>query len=404
MLAPYRSLPRAIHILCLGTLVNRAGTFLVAFLTLYLSGTLGLGEAFATQAMGVYGVGGVLAAFTGGHLADRIGRRTVMLVSLLGASGILLFFGRLTSPPAILAAILAFSFLGEMYRPAVAAMIADLTEPAQRPAAYGLLYVTVNLGMVVSPILGGFLAERSYRYLFLGDALTSMAYALLLFTTIRETLPARERDAAGEPAPHAPVGEVLAAVLRHRAFLGFCLAVHLVSLVYMQSHSTLPLHLRHLGMGPLDYGRIVAVNAFLIVCFQVPFTSFLARFARERILVASAAFTAAGFGMTALVRGTWPIVATVAIWTVGEMMQSPYLSAVVGDMAPQRWRGTYMGVLTLAFASALTVGAPIGGFVLAHFGPGALWGGAFAVAMAGAALFAVVSPAVRAAGPARPPA
>src|SRR5258705_2780634 len=100
MLKPYLALPRAIHVLCLGTLVNRAGTFLVPFLTLYLTSSLGLGAAFSTRAMGVFGLGGILASITGGQLADRLGRRRVMLASLLGASTILLFFGRLTSPPA----------------------------------------------------------------------------------------------------------------------------------------------------------------------------------------------------------------------------------------------------------------------------------------------------------------
>ena len=126
MLKPYFALPRAVHVLCLGTFVNRAGTFLVPFLTLYLTSSLGLGSAFATQAMGLYGFGGIVAALTGGALADRIGRRTVMMISLLGAASLLAFFGRLTSPPAILAAVLAFSFLGEMYRPAASAISASV--------------------------------------------------------------------------------------------------------------------------------------------------------------------------------------------------------------------------------------------------------------------------------------
>jgi MFS family permease len=404
MLTPYFKLPRTIHVLCLGTFINRAGTFLIPFLTLYLTSSLGLGAAFATRAMGVYGFGGIVAALTGGALADRVGRRTVMLVSLLGASSILLFFGRLTSPPAILGAVLAFSFLGEMYRPAASAMIADLTTPAQRPTAYGLMYLTINLGMTVSPVVGGFIARRSFQWLFYGDAGTSTLYALLLFFAVRETLPARRvlaggaaqaAGAAAELEPHPPLGSVARRILTHRVFLLFCLAVHLVSITYMQSHTTLPLYLKGLGLGPQHYGLIVSVNALLIVCFQLPFTNLIGRFPRELMMVVSAVITAVGFGLTGLATTPWPLAGTVVVWTVGEMMQSPYLSAIVADLAPREMRGSYMGMLTFSFASALMVGAPIGGEVLARYGPGMLWGGSFAVALAGAALFAVVSPAVR---------
>lgn len=397
MLKPYLSLPRAVHVLCLGTFVNRAGTFLVPFLTLYLTSSLGLGAAFATQAMGLYGLGGIVAALTGGALADRIGRRTVMLASLLGAAGILLFFGRLTSPPAILAAVLALSFLGEMYRPAASAMIADLTTPAQRPHAYGLMYLLINAGMTVSPVVGGFLAQRSFQWLFWGDAATSAAYAMLLLFAVRETLPARGARAggAGTQGPHPALRAVARRVAGHHAFLFFCLATHLVSIAYMQSHTTLPLYMQGLGLSPQQYGLVVAVNAFLIVCLQLPFTNWIARFPREALLVASAVVTAIGFGLTGLAASPWPLAGTVVVWTLGEMMQSPYLSAVVADMAPRELRGTYMGMLTLAFASALMVGAPLGGAVLARFGAGALWAGACGVALLGAALYAAVAPAIR---------
>lgn len=401
MLKPYFQLPRAIHVLCLGTFVNRAGTFLIPFLTLYLTSSLGLGSAFATQAMGLYGLGGIVAALTGGQLADRIGRRTVMMTSLLGASSILVFFGRLTSPPAILAAVLAFSFLGEMYRPAASAMIADLTSPAQRPKAYALMYLTINLGMTVSPIVGGFIAQRSFQWLFWGDAATSTAYAAILFLAVRETLPARpgRSAAAGAAAvahePHPPLGEVAGRILRHGSFLVFCLATHLVSIAYMQSHTTLPLYMKGLGFGPQQYGLTTAVNALLIVAFQLPFTSFIGRFPREAMLVGGAALTALGFGLTGFATTLGALAATVVVWTVGEMMQSAYLSSVVADLAPADLRGTYMGMMTLSFSSALMIGSPLGGAVLERFGPGALWAGSFAVAIAGAAFYASIGPAIR---------
>lgn len=403
MLKPYLALPRAIHVLCVGTFINRAGTFLIPFLTLYLTSSLGLGSAFATQAMGVYGFGGLLASLTGGHLADRIGRRTVMLVSLLGAASVLLFFGRLTSPGAILAAVLAFSFLGEMYRPAASAMVADLSTPEQRPLAFSLMYLTINVGMTVSPIVGGLIAQRSYHWLFWGDALTSATYAAILFVAVRETLPARRpgtavagHSAGAAPASsHPAIGTVARRLLGHRSFLLFCLATLLVNITYMQSHTTLPLYMKGLGLTPQTYGLVVSVNAFLVVCLQIPLTTITGRLPRELMLVVSSLFMAAGFGLTGLATTPLLLAGTVVVWTVGELLQAPYLSTVVADLAPTDLRGTYMGMLTLSFASALMVGAPLGGAVLERFGPGALWVAAAASAVAGAALYAVLAPVIR---------
>lgn len=403
MLKPYLALPRAIHVLCVGTFINRAGTFLIPFLTLYLTSSLGLGSAFATQAMGVYGFGGLLASLTGGHLADRIGRRTVMLVSLLGAASILLFFGRLTSPGSILAAVLAFSFLGEMYRPAASAMVADLSTPEQRPVAFSLMYLTINVGMTVSPIVGGLIAQRSYHWLFWGDALTSTTYAAILFVAVRETLPARRTGAppAGDSAgtatgtTHPPIGAVVRRILGHRSFLLFCLATLLVNVTYMQSHTTLPLYMKGLGLTPQQYGLVVSVNAFLVVCLQIPLTTVTGRLPREAMLVVSSLFMAAGFGLTGLATTPLLLAGTVVVWTIGELLQAPYLSTVVADLAPPELRGTYMGVLTLSFASALMVGAPLGGVVLERFGPGALWAASAGIAVAGAALYGALAPVIR---------
>lgn len=395
MLRPYFALPRTIYLLCLGTFINRAGTFLVPFLALYLTSALHLGAGFATLALGVYGAGGLLAALTGGALADRIGRRTVMLMSLVGASSLLLVFGRLTAPPAILVAVLVFAFLGDMYRPAAQAMMADLTRPEQRPTAFSLMYVTVNLGMTVSPIVGGFIAQRSYQWLFWGDAGTSLAYALLLALAVPETLASRRR-AAGEAAPaHPPLGDVLRSITGHRAFLVFLTATFGVSVAYMQSHTTLPLYMQGLGLGPRTYGLVVAVNAAMVAVGQLPFTTLISRFPRERLLVAAALLTGLGFGLTALATTPTALALTVVVWTFGEMMQSAYLPAVVADLAPPAMRGSYMGMLSFSFAGALMLGSPAGGFLLERCGAGWLWLASGGVALVGAGLYALVGSRIR---------
>ena len=148
----YLTLPRAVHILCAGILVNRAGTLLVPFLTLYLRGKLGLGIESATRLMGAYGAGALVAAIVGGQLADRFGRKRVMVGSLAGGAVVLWIFPLLDSDWLVALGLFVFAMVGEMYRPATQAMIADLVEPERRPQAFAMIYVAINLGFTIAPI------------------------------------------------------------------------------------------------------------------------------------------------------------------------------------------------------------------------------------------------------------
>ena len=392
----YFQLPRPVYILCLGTFINRAGSFFIVFLTLYLSDKLGFGTTFATRCMGVFGLGAIAASLIGGHLADQIGRRTVMLISLFGGAIILAAFGYFQSKATIMAAILVFALLIDMYRPAAAAMIGDLVRAEQRPHAFGLMYVSINLGFTFGALIGGRLATFSFLWLFWGDALTTCVYALIILLLIKETLPrlappvddpsASDPDQHDAPKP-VPLIEAAVRIVRDWPFMLFCLGCLLIGLVFMQGFSTLPLYLRSRGFGPDDYGDIVAVNGVLIVFCQLPLTAMLSRFNRLIVILLGGLVVGVGFGATGLAVAGWHFVMTVVVWTLGEMMQAPFTSAVVTDLAPVELRARYMGVFSMCFSSALMLGAPLGGEVLDSLGPNVLWFGCAGVAALAAVLY-----------------
>jgi MFS family permease len=391
MLRQYLHLPRAVHTLCLGTFINRAGTMLVPFLTVYLTTQRHLSVDFATFAMGAWGAGSLVGALTGGHLADHIGRRRVMLISLLGAATVLFCFGTFESPPVIVAGVFGCALLADMYRPAASAMIADLVEPAQRPHAFGLMYVAINLGFSIGPVLGGILTKYSYTWLFRMDGSTSAAYAAIILFAIAETLPRRAAAESGrvEPQPAAPepVPNALQHILRDRAFLIFCGASLCMGLMFMQSMSTFPIYLHARGIEADRYGRILALNGVMIVCLQLPLTHLLSRFNRASVIVWSAVLTGAGFGLIGAATSVWEFAATVVVWTAGEMMSAAYASTIVSDLAPVALRARYMGAFSMCFSSAMMFGAPLGGLVLHHLGGAWLWGGAGAMGLIAAALY-----------------
>lgn len=397
MLRQYLELPRAIHILCLGTLINRAGSFVVLFLTFYLQERLQLGGLFATQAIGFFGLGTLLAALVGGHLADTIGRRTVILISLLGSAAVLMVFAQIKQPPLILAATALFAFLADMYRPAVSAMISDVVPAEQRPHAYGLMYIAVNLGAALAPLVGGMLATRAYEFLFWGDAATSAAYAVIVAVSIRETLPRNHpapsaATANAQQATSVPKG--LRHVVRDATFVRFCLGTLFLSFVYIQAMSTFPLYLKGLSFGPEVYGRTIALNGLLVVLFQVPMTHVVSRFNRTHMIVLAALTTGIGFGLNAFASTPTAFALTVVVWTLGELMQSPLVPTIVSDLAPASLRARYFGLLSMCFSGGNLIAAPIGGWVLVHCGGQWLWGGCVATALCSAALYATVRPRV----------
>ncbi len=391
MLQGYLSLPRTVHILCLGTLINRAGSFVILFLTFYLQERLQLGGLFATQAMGVFGLGTLLASLVGGQLADTVGRRTVILLSLVGSAIVLMFFAKLSNSWAILTATLVFAFLVDMYRPAVSAMISDVVEVERRPHAYGLMYIAINVGAGIAPLVGGLLATQAFEYLFWGDAATSIAYAAIIAIFIPETL-ARSGSNAAE-ANDATLPEVAGAraAFRHIrgdiVFIRFCLGTLFVSFVFMQAMSTFPLYLRELSYGPEVYGRIIALNGLLVVLFQVPMTHLVNRFNRAHVIVLASLVTAIGFGLNGLASTPVVFALIVVVWTAGELMQSPLVPSIVSDLAPPALRARYFGLLSMCFSGGTLVAAPLGGWVLVRFGGGWLWGGCVLVGMCSAALY-----------------
>lgn len=417
MLRNYLNLPRPVHLLCLGTFINRAGTFIIPFMTIYMREALGAGDAFAPVAMGVFGLGSICGSITGGHLADRVGRRPVMLAALLGAAAILLLMSQLSSAAAFLVGVFFFSAVGDTYRPAASAMIADLTAPTQRSHAFALMYVSINLGFAIGPAVGGFIAEYSFQWLFFGDAATCALYAVIILFGIKETLgrptpaitpPAAETTAgeaaepeSGEAAaattsdttsnlPHVSFATAIRHMLRDTTFLALCGASFFIALVYMQAMSTFPLYLNSLGFGPAQYGRIIALNGLLIVLGQLPLTNWMHGKHRGHLLITAAVLSAVGFGLKSVAFSELTFIGTVVIWTLGEMMQFPHLPPIVTELAPENMRARYMGVFGMSFSGAATIGAPLGGLVLSYAGPTALWLGGATLALIAATLYATI--------------
>jgi MFS family permease len=367
-------LPRAYWLLWLGTLINRLGGFVVPFLTLYLTDQRGVSVSQAALMVSLFGIGSFTAALVGGELTDRLGRRPVLLISFLIAPANMVLLG-LARPLAIIAPLTMLQgFFTDLYRPAVNAAIADLVPSEGRPRAYGYLYWAINLGAALAPVAAGLLAHLDYFLLFLGDALTTFIFGLIVLWGVRETRPAQAEHAAGI-ALHQRV-----AMLRREPLLLLFASLTLVfGVIYMQGYVTLPLDMQANGMRPDQYGLAIALNGALIVLVNIPVSNWAVRWPRFLALAVAALLLGLGYGLTSIARNLAFYALTVAVWTLGEIAASAVAPAVVADLSPVELRGLYQGVFGAAWGLSFFLGPMVGGWVYEHWSARVLWLGCLAL-------------------------
>ncbi len=375
-------MPRTVWVLFVGTLINRFGSFVFVFLAVYLTGK-GYTAPQAGLAIGAYGVGAICASLVGGWLADHLGRRNTIVLSMVLSACVMMGLSQAEAYALLMALTIVAGFCAEMYRPAATALIADVTTPAQRVTAYALYRLAINAGFAIGPAVGGLMAHKSFMLLFLGDAVTSLAYASIAILALPNRVVSHHVVDNGRSAFHA--------IIHDSRFLMFLASTMAASMVFMQHISSYPLQITSLGYSSSVFGLLISLNGVLICLTELPLTTYTRRLPPRRVMVIGMLVFGTGFALTGLAKTIPFLAATVVVWTIGEMFYFPMAAAHVANISPPHMRGRYQGAWGISWGLGAVLG-PVLGTALFAIDPRVVWPACGLVAAIGALL---ILPATR---------
>ncbi|TLN05024.1 MFS transporter, partial [bacterium] len=268
MIARFRRLqseyPPQFWLMFWGMLISTIGSSMVwPFMMIYVSEKLALPLSTVTSLMTVNATTGLIFAFIAGPVADRVGRKRIMVISLV-ADGLAFFLLSQASTYLAFMALMALrGAINPLYRVGADAMMADLVEPEKRPEAYSLLRMSNNAGIALGPSIGGFIAGVSYTLAFTAAAIGMTTYGVLMFIRARETLP---QSAA--PRQKERFGGYNH-VLRDRPYIQFVLSFLLNTVVAAMVWVLLSVYAKqNFNVPESQYGFIATTNALMVVFLQ----------------------------------------------------------------------------------------------------------------------------------------
>ena len=382
LISDIRSLPRPVYILVLGQFLNRFGSFVYPFLSLFLKENdyplLKISGVFAA-----IGLGNFVGPIIGGYLADAIGRRNTIAISLFSSASSLFALYLCDNYILLLVFATVFGCANFIYGPPASALITDLVEPEKRITAFALTRLAINAGFAAGPMVAGLLYTRSPILIFAGDALTTFLFAILALAFLPHGLRTVEGKVTSPRIFIKSWTDAFFDTLRNKAYSQFLLACFLMSLSFIQVFNILALSTERYGISPSIYGLIMGFNGVLITTIEIPLIQWIKRFDSRRILAVGYFLIACGCIAFGLAQTVTEYFIAMGIFTLGEIICLPIGLAYSSNLAPEKFRGRYFGFRGMTWAIGTLFGS-IGVWAFGQIGD-SWWfaSGSFALIAAG---------------------
>ncbi len=366
-----------------GALVSSAGASLVwPFQFIYISRTLGLRLAPVATLITIASATGLVVSCFAGAIADRFGRKPVMIAAQVAQAIAWILMSRAHSYLGFLLPMALLAGAQPVYAVGSDVMMADLIPPGQRASGYSIMRTFSNVGIALGPALGGFIVSRSYAMAFHGAALVMLAYSVFLLVFVRETLPRRLAAPLASEPESSPDGGYRQ-VLRDRGFMVFFLITTLGMIAPLMLWTLLAVYTKQNFQFPEHlYSWLPVTNALMCVLVQVHVTRITRRRRPLPMLTLGMLVYAIGVGSVAMMSRFWGFWLSMVVFSLGELIVVPTGTAYVANRAPLEMRGRYMSIYWMTWGLARAVVPVVGGFLNDQISPRAVWYGGLLIGLA----------------------
>jgi predicted MFS family arabinose efflux permease len=357
--------------LCLVMLVNRSGTMVIPFMTLYLTQKLNYSIAQAGWVMALFGAGAICGGLIGGKLIDKLGFYYIQIWTLIGGGVMFIILGQMKSYGLICLFSFLLSLINDMFRPANSAAIAHYSKEENRTRSFSLNRLAINLGWAAGGALGGFVASKNYELLFWIDGITNISAAFLLWMFLA---PSKNKATAGksESVPNLNVRSAY----KDKKYMGFFLLTILFAYCFFQLFTTLPVYYRtRLHLDESFIGIVMSLNGLIIAFSEMVLIHKLEgkRHILHYIMI-GVLLVSFSFMMFNIFPGAAVLaLASMLINTAGEMLSMPFMNTYWISRTVNENRGQYAGLYTVAWSIAQVLGPGTGAQIADHFGFRVLW-------------------------------
>ncbi|MCH2215608.1 MAG: MFS transporter [Flavobacteriales bacterium] len=365
----YKGLSRPAWILACVILINRAGTMVLPFLSIYLREARDLDMNQVGIILSLFGGGALAGSLLGGWLTDKIGPFWVQTSSLVFGGICFLILKQVETFEGLAIGFFLTTVVTDSLRPANSSAVAQYTKPENLTRAYSLNRMATNLGFTLGPAIGGFLATKNYDLLFYTDACTCILAGLLFagyFLTLTNT---------DNNLPLDKKSERVVAPWENLRFMTFVVLVAGYGTVFFQLFTTLPLFYREVYVLPENHiGWLLALNGLIVFVVEMPLVSKLGnKVSIKRIVPIGAAL--AGFGLLILncAEGIWVLFLSMILLSASEILAMPFMTTYTVQSSTEKSRGRYLGMYSVGYSLAFIVAPALGTYLIDFADYSFLW-------------------------------
>ena len=381
----FSGLTKKIWLLSIVMLINRAGTMVLAFMTLYCN-HLGFTIKQGGLVVAIYGIGSIFGAYLGGKISDKFGFYYIQFFALFFGGCFFILLGQMKTYETICITTFFLSMVNESFRPANSAAIAHYSIAKNRTQSYSLVRLSVNLGWGIGSALGGILASINYHLLFWVDGFTNIIAAVFLLIILpKVSIAEQQRPVAG-----VTENSINKSALRDKIFLYFLIFQILFASCFFQLFTTVPLYFKTvLHLTEFTIGTLMPYTGLMIVLFEMVLVYILDKKKSYLLLMNyGAILMGVSYFILNIAVGNLLFIAIIFMITitVAEMISMPFMNSFYIARSNEKNRGQYAGMYTMAWSAAQILGSGLGSAAAYRFGFYNFWfivGGLCLVAASG---------------------